>query len=162
MKLNRVQEVGAADTVEMQVGSVAMGWRYIVRTIYYLHFVRNIPVENIERSDSCCFPVHSNLTIFKPLLIIPTSLTGLEKIRLGWNQRKRQSLRDLVRECRYRKATDPRDKIYSLLGLMGDRMNEYLKPDYTKSVGEVRLFQSPSLHAMIDLHRHIQIQHGTS
>ncbi|CZR57859.1 uncharacterized protein PAC_07748 [Phialocephala subalpina] len=93
-----VQEVGAADTVEMQVGSVAMGWRYIVRTIYYLHFVRNIPIENIER--------------------------------------KRQSLRDLVRECRYRKATDPRDKVYSLLGLMGDRMNEYLKPDYTKSVGE--------------------------
>lgn len=63
-------------------------------------------------------------------------IVGLEKIRLGWNQRIRQPLRDLLRECRYRKATDPRDKVYSLYGLMGDRMNNFLEPDYSKSVGQ--------------------------
>jgi hypothetical protein len=61
----------------------------------------------------------------------------MEKIRQGWNSRKRQPLRDLIRECRHRRATDPRDKIFSLLGLMGDKLNPYLKPDYLKSVGEV-------------------------
>jgi hypothetical protein len=46
-------------------------------------------------------------------------------------------LKDLIRETRYREATDPKDKIYSLYGLMGDHMNEYLKPNYSLSVAEV-------------------------
>lgn len=66
-------------------------------------------------------------------------ITGLERIRGGWHNRKRHPLQDLMRECRYRRATDPRDKIYSLLGLMGDRLNDFLQPDYSKSVGNVRL-----------------------
>jgi len=66
-------------------------------------------------------------------------ITGLERIRGGWHERKRHPLQDLMRECRYRSATDPKDKIYSLLGLMGDHMNDLLQPDYSKSVGNVRL-----------------------
>jgi hypothetical protein len=66
-------------------------------------------------------------------------IIGMQSIRRGWSERRRHPLQDLMRECRYRKATEPRDKIYSLLGLMGDHMNEYLQPDYTKSVGNVRL-----------------------
>jgi hypothetical protein len=66
-------------------------------------------------------------------------ITGMERIRRGWSDRRRHPLQDLMRECRYRKATEPRDKIYSLLGLMGDHMNEYMQPDYSKSVGNVRL-----------------------
>lgn len=67
---------------------------------------------------------------------------GLEIIRLGWNDRKRQSLQDLIRETRYREATDPKDKIYSLYGLMGDRMNEYLEPNYSLSVAEVCIYRT--------------------
>jgi hypothetical protein len=65
-------------------------------------------------------------------------IIGMQSIRRGWSERRRHPLQDLMRECRYRKATEPRDKIYSLLGLMGDHMNEYLQPDYSKSVGNVR------------------------
>lgn len=65
-------------------------------------------------------------------------VTAMEKIRLGWNERKRQPLRGILWECRYRKATDPRDKIFSVLGLIGDHMNPYLQPDYTKPVGQVK------------------------
>ncbi len=66
-------------------------------------------------------------------------MIGLEKIRLAWGQGKRQPLQDLIRECKYRKATDPRDKVYSLIGLMGDGMNDFIKPDYTRCVGQVQL-----------------------
>jgi hypothetical protein len=64
-------------------------------------------------------------------------VTGLEKIRLGWNEGLRQPLRDLIYECRYREASDPRDKIYSLLGLMGDQINHFLQPNYMATVGKV-------------------------
>jgi hypothetical protein len=37
------------------------------------------------------------------------------------------------------KQQTPRDKIYFLLGLMGDRMEDILKPDYSKSFGNVCL-----------------------
>lgn len=74
-----------------------------------------------------------------------SSIEALERIRSGWNERRRHPLQDLMREFRYRKATDPRDKVYSLLGLMGDRMNDFLQPDYNKSVGNVRLHLSLNL-----------------
>lgn len=72
------------------------------------------------------------------ILGMGSSIEALENIRNEWNWRRRHPLQDLMREFRYRKATDPRDKIYSLLGLMGDRMNDFLQPDYDKSVGNVR------------------------
>ncbi|KAF2629366.1 hypothetical protein BU25DRAFT_409267 [Macroventuria anomochaeta] len=39
--------------------------------------------------------------------------------------------------ARKSQATDPRDKVYGLLGLLPTRITSYLKPDYSKSVEEV-------------------------
>jgi hypothetical protein len=85
-----------------------------------LHYQCNTPIKNIEK------------------------VMALEKMKTIWGSGKRLPLIDLVRECRYRKATDPRDKIYSLHGLMGDRMNDFLKPDYAKPVNEV--YSNATLH----------------
>ncbi len=49
-----------------------------------------------------------------------------------------------MREFRYKRATDSRDKVFALLGLMGDQMNPYLQADYTKSVAEV--YANATLH----------------
>ena len=108
-----VQELGVAETGAIAYGGGVESWENFLRAVYYLHYNCNAPVANIRK------------------------LTGLEKIRLGWNSALRQPLRELIRECRYRRATDPRDKIYSLLGLMGDSRNDLLQPDYTKPVAEV-------------------------
>jgi hypothetical protein len=108
-----VQEVGASQNVAVQIGGGSLLWQDFLRVVHYPHYNGKIRIENIGR------------------------VTGLEKIRLGWNNGKRQPLRDLLWDTRYRYATDPRDKIYSLLGLMGDPMNKLLQPDYTKSVSEV-------------------------
>jgi hypothetical protein len=56
---------------------------------------------------------------------------------MGWNQSMRQPLRQLIRECHDGHATDPQDKIFALLGLMGDPRNNCLKPNYSKPVNEV-------------------------
>ena len=49
--------------------------------------------------------------------------TGLDAIRAGWSVGKRPHLRELIQGCRFRRATEPRDKFYALLGLVGDTMN---------------------------------------
>jgi hypothetical protein len=69
---------------------------------------------------------------------MPTiSLIGLEKIRVAYKNGKRHPLRNLIREFQYRRSTDPRDKVYSLHGLMIDPMSSYLIPDYTLPVNLV-------------------------
>lgn len=109
-----VQELGVADDATfIASGGRSVSWSNLIRCVCYLHYTLHAPVKSIR------------------------NVIGMEKIRQGWNGRKRQPLRDLIRECRYRRATDPRDKIFSLLGLMGDKLNAYLKPDYSKSVREV-------------------------
>ena len=87
-----VQELGVAESGGIAYAGGVESWKNFLRAIYYLHYTCNAPVANIRK------------------------LTGLEKIRMGWNEKLRQPLRELVRECRYRRATDPRDKIYALLG----------------------------------------------
>jgi len=49
-----------------------------------------------------------------------------------------------MHECRFRKASNPRDKVYGLYGLMNDQVNLFLKPDYKKTVEEV--FSHTTLH----------------
>jgi hypothetical protein len=108
-----VQELGVAFLPDIIYDGVSISWDDFLLTAYYLHYTCKLPLPSIQK------------------------LTGLEKIRMGWTDSKRLSLYDLIRECQYREATDPRDRVYALLGLMGDRMNNFLRPDYTKSVGEV-------------------------
>jgi len=108
-----VQEMVAATTANVLYHGQTVTLENFLRCICYMHYHLNAPVPHIRK------------------------LIGMEKIRMGWNEGKRQSLRDLIHETRYRRATDPRDKIFSLLGLMGDKMNNLLKPDYKKSVSAV-------------------------
>ena len=115
-----VQEVCAADFASILVAGTSISLDDFLRAYCYLHYTLNVPIRNFRK------------------------LIGLEKIRQGWNNGKRHPLLSLIRECRQRQATDPRDKIYSLLGLMGDTMNQYLKPDYKKPVAEV--YANASLH----------------
>lgn len=59
---------------------------------------------------------------------------------LAWNPHVNAATRDLLsllhisRNCL---STDPRDKVYGLLGLVGERVQSLIKVDYTQSVEEV-------------------------
>jgi hypothetical protein len=108
-----VQELGVAGDVDIVYDGYGIRWEDFLRTVYYLHYTCKFPVPHIQK------------------------LTGLEKIRMGWNDRKRLPLYDLIRVCQYRQSSNPRDRVYSLFGLMGDKMNNLLQPDYTEPVGEV-------------------------
>lgn len=47
------------------------------------------------------------------------------------------SLRDLLKLTRSRQATDPRDKVFAILGLAGDDMQKSIIPDYEMSLKKV-------------------------
>ena len=108
-----VQEASVARFLFLQFGECLVAWSHFLQTIYYLHSTCKIPTRNFRR------------------------VIGIEKIRIGWQDGKRQALLDLILECHYRQSSDPRDKVYAVLGLMGDRMNDLLQPDYSKSISEV-------------------------
>jgi len=108
-----VQEVGAASNVFIQCGRCLVTWTDFLRAVCYLHFTNKSPVKDIER------------------------VIALEQIRTAWARGMRPPLQDLIYECRRRRSTDARDKIYALLGLMGDSMSDFLRPDYSKSINEV-------------------------
>ena len=59
--------------------------------------------------------------------------------RVGAIEQKRStlSLTALLRDMRARKATDPRDKVYGLLGIALGQSESRLRPDYTKDWPEV-------------------------
>ena len=108
-----VQELGVAECVNIVYDGFSLRWEDFLRAAYYLHYTCKFPLPNIQE------------------------LTGLEKIRMGWTDMKRLPLYDLIRECQYRQSSDARDRVYGLYGLMGDKMNCFLQPDYDKPVGEV-------------------------
>jgi hypothetical protein len=47
--LTRGQEVGVADSVQFQLGGMAMEWEDVFDTMCYLHYTRGIPIEGIRR-----------------------------------------------------------------------------------------------------------------
>jgi Heterokaryon incompatibility protein (HET) len=115
-----VQEAVASVMIYIHQGDQNIYWPKFLQGVIFLHYQCNAPIKNIEK------------------------VIALGKMNTLWDSGKRLPLIDLIRECRYRKATDPRDKIYSLHGVMGDRMNDFLKPDYAKPVNEV--YSNATLH----------------
>jgi hypothetical protein len=43
------KEAGAAKSAEILLGEGSIGWEYVIRAIYYLHFVRGVHFEHIRR-----------------------------------------------------------------------------------------------------------------
>jgi hypothetical protein len=62
---------------------------------------------------------------------------GMVQIRQLLESRVPMDLLSLLYRNRYRICLDPRDKVYSILGMTNERMRLKLKPDYTKCVAEV-------------------------
>jgi hypothetical protein len=108
-----VQEAAVSETLYVQMGMKYLRWIAVLRSSYYLS------------------------TICGMNMAIMPRIMAMEMIRYSWGEGKRPPLKDLIRECRFKQATEPKDKIYALLGLMGDKMNDLLRADYTKPAVEI-------------------------
>ncbi|KAJ3486687.1 hypothetical protein NLG97_g6564 [Lecanicillium saksenae] len=108
-----VQELGVSDLADIMYGGSSLPWDSFLQVLFYLHYTCKLRLPSIPM------------------------LTGLERIRHGWVDSRRFPLHTLIRSCSYRQASDPRDKIYALYGLMGDQMHDLLRPNYAEPVAEI-------------------------
>lgn len=74
-----------------------------------------------------------------PLLILARAILDLESLRISRGLQTRLPLLSMLRRFRTKKSSDPRDKVFALLGLCKDDIQASIKPDYSLSGGEVML-----------------------
>ena len=86
-----LQEVGVAQAAHIQLGPFYLEWEYFLRATHYLHYTCIAPIDGIWK------------------------VTALERIRMAWETGKRHQLQGLIRESRYRFATDPKTKYMHFL-----------------------------------------------
>jgi hypothetical protein len=82
---------------------------------------------------------NSNLNDRDPLLILAMAILDLESIRISRIEETRLPLLSMLRRSRTKKSSDPRDKVFALLGLATEHIQASLKPNYNLSDNEVML-----------------------
>ena len=136
-----MQEVAAAPDVLLVAGRETMSWDKVEEWLGTEQYVRRYGVP-----DAFHGPVSHDFgarTMFNYSIAYPQILSHQRRImqgkipspehgrRTNWGD----STMDVLARFRYTQATDPRDKIYALLGLMSARLD--IDVDYTKSVPDV-------------------------
>ncbi|TPX18497.1 uncharacterized protein E0L32_011610 [Thyridium curvatum] len=119
-----VQEAALGRSVQMQVGSLSVTWSDGQATRLFL-----ARIKLAEISPSWEGPLRD--IDFRPL-------TELLEQSLSYTNKKRgrvepPSLLDIVHSMRHRNATDPRDKIYAMMGLALPEAVAGFIPDYSES-----------------------------
>ncbi|CAO2653509.1 Nn.00g029200.m01.CDS01 [Neocucurbitaria sp. VM-36] len=138
-------------------------------------------VANAKRAIVCCGSKEVNARIFAlaptRFSLTPSShiqsvldiMPGLSRNSSWWSQKR--DLYTLLQKFRDSKASDPRDKVYALLGISTDgQHSSELLADYTKTTTEVIqdttsfLFgtSSPSCHTLSDLLDYFRAQNTVS
>jgi hypothetical protein len=93
---------------------------YLISDIVQRVFNRSLPASLLPAAEEDPHSLRECLT----------SLNGLRSLILGWRYCK-LTLHELLRRSHPFQATDPRDKVYSVLGLADDRQRLELAVDYT-------------------------------
>ncbi|PVI05826.1 hypothetical protein DM02DRAFT_668147 [Periconia macrospinosa] len=73
------------------------------------------------------------------LLILAKEIQDLESARIDRIEEIRSPLLSMLRRFRAKKSSDPRDKVFALLGLSREHIQALIKPDYSLSEDEVML-----------------------
>ena len=123
-----IQEVVSSPDVVVMVGEYKFSWELVTKT---MHAYSGFGLELFTATMSQNTAIRQNFT---------TSITSVfSLLRLGIDSQYR-SLMKLLRSFRKCHSTDPRDKVYALVGLANDQgVHEMVPIDYAKSVEAVYL-----------------------
>jgi hypothetical protein len=116
-----VQEFALAKKATFHGGSHTLDNGIFMQFMYHL----------LQHNESCC-AINLPVVLLKEIITLFFSTHAIMALK-----RFRITLLLCVGGFRFRKATDPRDKIYGLLGLDTDDTTEHVRMDYTQSVEEV-------------------------
>ncbi|KAI9696519.1 MAG: hypothetical protein M1820_008147 [Bogoriella megaspora] len=104
-----IQEIAVAQKATIICGGISAPWDHLIGSLKIL----------------------DTFKLFYQTRIADRGLLGLAEPRLSSTS---TTLQDIIRFAWSWEATDPRDKIYALLGLASDRADSGIVPDYTSSV----------------------------
>ena len=110
-----IQEIALAKRAQVQCGSHEMPWDYLVAAEIII--------------------VKHHLT--SAVDIDPGPITAMQAYRNATVNGERPSLLELMSSSRSNQSTDPRDKVYGLLGIAADIEAHEIDPDYTLPVGDI-------------------------
>ena len=123
-----IQEVVSSSDVVVMVGEYKLNWELVTKTI---HAYIGCGLELFTAT------VSQNTAIRKNFITSTTSVFNLLRLE---NDSQYRSLINLLRSFRKCHSSDPRDKVYALVGLANDQgLHEMVQIDYAKSVEAVYL-----------------------
>ncbi|CAO2658363.1 Nn.00g060860.m01.CDS01 [Neocucurbitaria sp. VM-36] len=121
-----VQEVILPPNVTIMIGLLQFSWTVLAAA------ARNFSKHYILR---CCPGIVNDTTLLAKFY---HPIDGIEIFRSKYHSREQINLLDLLHDFRSRLSTDPRDKIFGLLGLvMGDPKYHGLRVDYSLTADAV-------------------------
>lgn len=141
-----VQEIVASKHVTIVYGHMKIAWEALQETM--------------SRYDShtsfCCKSFFESLAERERRLLsqLWETCESIEKERSSYSHMAKRDFLTLIRKFRPRKATNPRDKVYALLGLIFSQRNRTLKSDYNLLARDV--FRDVAIH-IIEQSRSLEI-----
>lgn len=130
-----VQELVLAQKATLAVGSVSVSWELI--SGFYQSYSKHLP------PGACC---HSSVTwkmasrLWDDIVLMRLTFSTLQSTRDELVQHRNKqadtALWNFLWLLRHKEATDPRDKVYGLLGLLTSQSPPFLVPSYLVSTAE--------------------------
>ncbi|KAB8246757.1 heterokaryon incompatibility protein-domain-containing protein [Aspergillus flavus] len=118
-----IQEVVIATRIMILYGSMIAPWEMFVQAANRVLGNSQMQISSLAVNDT------------KVLLEFSRRILSIESIRARWQSPEQITLLQLLRQFSGREATDPRDKVYALLGLAKDKPS--VEPNYAASERDV-------------------------
>ncbi|MCJ1457088.1 hypothetical protein MMC28_007454 [Mycoblastus sanguinarius] len=123
-----IQEVALSLDVNVGYGTRTIPWAIFVHVLATLCQYGNYA--QVNRLIDFVFLTAETSTVLRQLV-------DIDNVRQLLKRNKTLFFQDAILICNSRKATDPRDQLYALLGLVADGLDNELNPDYRKSIQAV-------------------------
>ena len=122
-----LQELASASSATMVCGQQSMSWTDFSYLI-------------VRLSESLWSPIQPTLmgsVLGTSTDLVRERILNVIKIKKDYNKEKKISLIHALQLARTSQATDPRDKVFALFGLIFPQIRQTFQPNYLKSVPEV-------------------------
>lgn len=130
-----VQEVFNARKILVYCGNTIATWEvyHIASDLFHRHRTDMVDLTNFKGSSHPSISPdqlsHDQVLIYQG----PASLPNL----VSFDNKREDSLLEVLCACRRKLSSDPRDKLYGLLGVLHPEIRKEFRPDYDLSVKEV-------------------------
>ncbi|KAK5689982.1 hypothetical protein LTR97_012465 [Elasticomyces elasticus] len=128
-----VQEMMLARNLEVVVGARAISWADFRSSFETVYTKGSEDTSVLEATDLACTDTHINRLVGQALNIV----VELSALRITYPKHREMFLLTLLSFTLHTRCSDPRDKIYALLGLAEAQERSNIKVDYTLSTAQV-------------------------